>query len=306
MGERFGSLCTGYGGLDLAVGGELVWVSESDKHAAAVIDAHHDVPNVGDLTEVDWSQVDPVDILTAGYPCQPFSIAGRQLGDQDERYLWPHIADAISVLRPRRVVLENVAGHLVLGGPAVVGDLARLGYDCRWGVVRASDTGAPHRRARWFCVARNADRVGESPLPGEGAGSIAKPSRVGEDATDTDRRPAGRDGRAVPRTLAEGGWAGAAVCSSEPVDRATIWGEYTTTVARWEHIIGRPAPDPTDDRGRLNPPFVEWMMGLPAGWVCDVLDTRTHALRVLGNGVVPQQARLALQLLTPDQEGTDG
>ena len=151
---RLGSFCTGYGGLDMAVeahyGAHLAWCSEVDKDCNQLL-AHHwpGVPNLGDLTKVDWDQVEPVDIMCAGFPCQPFSHAGKRLGGDDERAIFAYIADAVGVLRPGIVVLENVAGILTLGGPGVVGTLAGLGYDLRWGVVRASDAGAPHRRARW-------------------------------------------------------------------------------------------------------------------------------------------------------------
>ena len=80
-------------------------------------------------------------------------------------------------------------------------------------------------------------------------------------------------------------------------DSLVDWGTYTEAIHRWEPIVGRPAPDPTDDRQRLNPKFVEWMMGLPDGWVTDVIPNRSPALKMLGNGVVPQQAGFALGLL---------
>lgn len=75
----------------------------------------------------------------------------------------------------------------------------------------------------------------------------------------------------------------------------TAWGDYAPAVERWEHVLGRPAPAPTDDRGRLSPAFVEWMMGLPQGWVTDTPGlSRSQMLKALGNGVVPQQAAYAL------------
>ena len=151
---RVGSLFSGYGGLDMAVGGDVVWYSEIEPAACKVLAAHHpDVPNLGDIKKVDWSTVAPVDVITGGYPCQPFSNAGMRRGQEDERHLWPYVRDAISALRPRLAVLENVRGHLSLGLADVIGDLASLGYDARWGLVRASDAGAPHGRARVFIVA---------------------------------------------------------------------------------------------------------------------------------------------------------
>ena len=88
---RHGSLCTGYGGLDIATqnvyGGRLAWTSDIDPGAARII-AHRmpGIPNLGDLTTTDWIHVEPVDIVTGGYPCQPFSTAGKRKGTDDERH----------------------------------------------------------------------------------------------------------------------------------------------------------------------------------------------------------------------------
>lgn len=158
-----GSMFSGYGGLDLAVAAryraQVVWHVDNDKAACRVLAARWPgVPNLGDVTEVDWATVPPVDILTAGYPCQPFSQAGKRRGTDDPRHLWPHVADAVRHLRPRIVVLENVARHLRDGFSIVLADLAALGFDAEWGLVRASDAGAPHRRERLWVVARDPAR----------------------------------------------------------------------------------------------------------------------------------------------------
>jgi len=276
---RLGSLCTGYGGLDMAVehhyGTTTAWHAEIDKDCSQVLDHHWPgVPNLGDLTTIDWDQVAPVDIMCAGFPCQPFSHAGKREGENDDRAIFAYIADAIGVLRPGIVVLENVAGLLTLGGPGVVGTLTGLGYDLKWGLVRASDAGAPHRRARWFCVARSTDSSSERYGGREIGRGVGRLDRRDESQTRQRQRP-----------------------RAEPVDRSSAapWGCYQPAIRRWETTIGRPAPDPTDDLG-LRPRFVEWMMGLD-GHVCDVGLSRTAELKMLGNGVCPQQAALALRLL---------
>ena len=151
-----GSLCTGYGGLEMGLQTvysdiDLRFVSDIDKDVNTLLAHHHpNVPNLGDLTVVDWSDIEPVDVLCAGYPCQPFSHAGYRKGNNDERAIFEYIGDAISVLRPRNVLLENVSGHLTLGGTTVITILTRLGYDAKWGIVRASDASAPHQRKRLF------------------------------------------------------------------------------------------------------------------------------------------------------------
>lgn len=306
---RIGSLCSGYGGLDLAVGqhygAETAWFCEYDKAPSRIL-AHHwpDAPNHRDITTVDWSLVEPVDILTAGYPCQPFSHAGKRKGSKDERHIWPDVARAISDLRPRVIVLENVRGHVSLGLDAVLGDLAGLGYDAWWGVVRAADAGAAHNRARVFIVAT--DTSGERHGGGENTAGVGR----------VDRTDAGQAReREWPRGLAQHRSAtaptdanGSGSQGREPAAGRDVstWGTYAPAIARWEHVIGRPAPAPTEPgktgNPRLAPPFVEWLMGLPAGHVTDptIGLTRNQQLKALGNGVVPQQARLALGLLTEE------
>ena len=87
-----------------------------------------------------------VDIITAGFPCQPHSVAGLRAGAHDGRNLWPYTLRAISDVGPRFVVLENVPGILANGyGGTVVGQLSEIGYDCRWAIVSAAEVGAPHR-----------------------------------------------------------------------------------------------------------------------------------------------------------------
>lgn len=149
------SLCSGYGGLDLAVealtAGRVVAHAETDPHASRVLAARWPgVPNLGDITTAAWPDAD---VITAGYPCQPFSQAGRRKGTSDVRHLWPFVRAAVRDVRPRLVVLENVDGHRSLGFDVVLGDLASLGFDVEWGVLRASDVGACHARARLWVVA---------------------------------------------------------------------------------------------------------------------------------------------------------
>lgn len=160
-----GSLFSGYGGLDLAVeqmfDADIRWHSELNPSASKVLEAHWPtVPNLGDITLIDWEQVEPVDILCGGFPCQDISSAGKQAGivEGNRSGLWFRYADAIRVLRPRLVLVENVSALIGGGGIGVVlGSLAALGFDARWRSVRASDVGCCHRRERVFLVAWAAD-----------------------------------------------------------------------------------------------------------------------------------------------------
>lgn len=157
---RIGSLFSGAraGGLDLAVeavfGGRTVWHCEQDAAASKVLAYRWPgVPNLGDITAVDWAQVEPVDIICGGWPCQPFSVAGKRKGADDERALWPEVARALRVVRPRIVALENVSAVLGPEFSRVADSLAQIGYELRWTCLRASDVGAPHRRERLFAIA---------------------------------------------------------------------------------------------------------------------------------------------------------
>lgn len=164
-GPRIGSLCTGYGGLDLALeevlGGRLVWYAETDLHAQTVL-AHHwpDVVNHGDIRTLDWDRVAKVDVVTAGFPCQDISNAGARAGITGQHSsVWGNVVDAVRVLRPGLVLVENVAALLRRGFDVVHRDLAQIGYDTRWTCLRASDVGAAHRRDRMFLLAADRSRL---------------------------------------------------------------------------------------------------------------------------------------------------
>ena len=180
---KIGSLFSGYGGLDLAVmkvtGADVAWHCEWDDAPSKILEKHFPgVPNYRDVTKVDFTQVEPVDILTGGFPCQDLSLAGKRAGLKEgtRSGLWSEFARAIQEIKPKLVVIENVRGLLsakadngmeyteedlavINGRPviramgAVLGDLADIGYDARWTGVRASDAGAPHQRFRIFIIA---------------------------------------------------------------------------------------------------------------------------------------------------------
>ena len=180
---KIGSLFSGYGGLDLAVkkvtGAEVAWHCEWEDAPSKILEKHFpSVPNYKDVTKVDFTKVEPVDILTGGFPCQDLSLAGKRAGLKEgtRSGLWSEFARAIEEIRPRLVVIENVRGLLsakadngmeyqdevveyLRGRPpltaiaAVLGDLADIGYDAKWTGIRAADAGAPHNRFRVFIIA---------------------------------------------------------------------------------------------------------------------------------------------------------
>ena len=349
---RIGSLFSGYGGLDLAVehvfNAKSVWFSELNAPVARVF-SHHwpEAPNLGDITAIDWSHVEPVDILIGGFPCQDVSTVGKRAGlaPGTRSGLWAHMAAAIDALQPERVVIENVRG--LLSSPAtrpptegddhdrrnpgdatpdgatlrgmerdpwhlgdnaarplralgaVLGDLADLRLDARWIGLPASLVGAPHQRFRVFALARRAvpHSAGDRLIARRGD------PRSGASEARDDRAVAPDHRLRAPRT----GWLTeqeSRIGDAVVPDRRTVqrWGRYAGAIARWEHITGRPAPAPAllndADGPRPAPAFVEWLMGLPAGWVTGTDDlTQNQQITALGNGVLPLQAARALDLL---------
>lgn len=345
------------GGLDLGVqsvlGGTTAWFCEYDKAPSAIL-AHHwsDVPNLGDITAVDWAHVEPVDVITGGFPCTDVSHAGRRAGlirDGEGRTrsgLWGHMLRAVDELRPRLVVAENVRGllsakadsdvepcPLCMGdaGPsplralgAVLADLADVGYDAWWIGLRAADVGAAHGRFRVFIFATPADA--DDRLHGILSGGLAGSTASGERGhTGTGGGPSDRDRgvtdgdltllptpavlaieaqRLLPTPRATDGTKGGPDQRGSSGDLMLPsavhqnWGDYAAAIARWESVLGRPAPAPPEPgktgNPRLSPVFVEFLMGLPAGHVTGVPGlTRSDQLKVLGNGVVWQQCAAA-------------
>lgn len=204
-----GALFAGYGGIELALhevfGAEPAWFAEFDAAPSRIL-AHHwpDVPNHGDVTAIDWAQVEPVDIIAGGSPCQDLSHAGKRAGMKagTRSGLWASMCDAIETIRPSLVVWENVRGALSApadsavepcpicvgdGGAVtlralgrVLGDLAELGYDAAWTGLRAADVGAPHGRWRVFVVAWPQSDPGALTWPQSDPGALLPTPAVNE------------------------------------------------------------------------------------------------------------------------------
>lgn len=202
------SLCAGIGGFDLALRLALgesyrtVCYVERETFAAATLVARmqdgslDEAPIWDDLRSFDarpWRGV--VDIVTAGYPCQPFSVAGRGRGESDERHLWPHVARVVSECEPSLVFCENVPPHLSKGFDVVARDLQDLGFLVAAILLRAEDVGAPHKRERLFFLALNlADFDGEGcTLVRQPNGDVDAGAAHGDDAHRRDSKVADSD-----------------------------------------------------------------------------------------------------------------
>lgn len=294
-----------------------------------------DAPNLGDVTKVDWASVEPVDVLAGGFPCQDVSQAGRRAGmtEGTRSNLWGVMRTAIEELQPQLVVAENVRGLLSARAKSdsdmehsdrqmgaanrdnlraigrVLGDLADIGFDASWYGLRASDVGAPHQRMRIFIVAENTNLQrgsGRAYLASQSQSKGADTQAGRADSRPDSPRHTGLALLPTPRATQGGSHTETAQLLLQPTPEALFepsgdpkWREYLPAITRWERLMGRPAPEPLMANGkhrpRLAPPFVEWMMGLPAGWVTDVPGiTRAEANRALGNGVVPQQGAVAI------------
>lgn len=273
---RIGSLFSGYGGLDLAVKqifphAEVAWHCEFDKSASAILEHNYPtVPNLGDVTKINWQELPPIDVLTAGYPCQPFSAAGKRKGTNDNRHLWPYVRQAIRNLRPKFTLLENVSGHRSLGFGDIQRDLAEDGLNARWVSLRCSDVGGYMRGTGYLY----------SLLP--------TPT-----ASDCNRNDCPADARRKSPGITT-------VSVYFPVGLVRF-GKFRELVERWSRITRNP-PDPVevreDGKRQISTRFIEWMMGLPDGWVTAVPGvSRREQLKALGNGVVPQQGAKALEIL---------
>jgi DNA (cytosine-5)-methyltransferase 1 len=155
---KFGSLFSGIGGIDLGLeraGMHCAWQVEIDEYRQKVLAKRFpDVARYGDVRTCGKRDLSAVDILAGGFPCQDISLAGQGAGLNGERSgLWREFSRLICELRPRYVIVENVAALLYRGIGRVLGDLAASGYDAQWRVFRAADFGYPHERKRLFIVA---------------------------------------------------------------------------------------------------------------------------------------------------------
>ena len=284
------SLCTGYGGIELGI--ERAGVSlqpvayvERESFAAANLVAKIEAGKMAaapiwtDVKTFPYSDFHGrVDIMLAGYPCQPFSAAGQRKGEADERHLWPFIARGIAACQPRLIFAENVEGHLTLGIKNVFEDLGRMGYSYKAGLFSAEEVGASHRRKRLFWLAdsggsRSKARFSESQQREEGQPEIFNysrnrggPARPGEQQHEWEE----------PRTVADSK-------SGESGQSETGNGGQSSKRGSKEGESSGGTKVKSELGGAVNG-----------------IRNRVDRLRLLGNGVVPHTAELAWRVLNAD------
>jgi DNA (cytosine-5)-methyltransferase 1 len=292
------SLCTGYGGIErgLSLAGfehRTVAYVETEAFAIANLVAKMEA---GQLVPAPvWSDLktlpaqcfrERIDVLTGGYPCQPFSAAGLRKGTEDPRHLWPYIYDHIRTIRPIRCFFENVEGHISLGLREVIEDLESLGYTVAWGIFSAAEVGAPHQRKRVYILA-HANSAGQQPSEGQSAASQA-------------RHNAGRGGEDVPNAI------------DERSQGRVLRRQGKERQSQQRHV-GRSGAAHRQPRGFEEELISELGRGFdgPATWLdgswevgvervtssqnlsVERLRLRVDRLRLLGNGVVPDTAAKA-------------
>ena len=299
------SLFSGIGGIELGMSAtgrfEPLAFVERDPFCQQVLGHHWPaVPIFDDVSKMPAACPARPDVITAGFPCQPVSYAGRRKAQDDERWLWPHVERCIRILRPRGVVLENVPGLLTAGFDDVLAGLAACGYDAEWDCIPAAAVGAPHLRDRVFIIAAPRPEFGRHLADGDNAGP-RHAVRAGRDAAG--------DGGAVVAD-AHGATRGAARSAGEPVHEPGAvkrlgrrgglqpYGGWPSPMA---YAGGKGSQGAGDGRatsdgvgeGRI------WPVEPRVGRVANGIPGRVDKLRALGNAVVPQVAEfVALQLLT--------
>ena len=333
------SICSGYGGIELGLSlaglrHRTVCFLEIEAFAIANLVAKMETgllvpaPVWTNLKTFNAEAFRGVDFITAGYPCQPFSCAGQRKGKDDPRHLWPHLRRIYQTIQPRWMLFENVEGHVTLGLSTVISDLEEDCYRTAWGLFTAAEVGAPHRRKRVFILAHansqreragrgqvyqldDSRRVGQafgrlqasgvkqsSEVMGDSehdglhgaafAGSVTETVQHDTQGTDTACELTGTD------------TAGELADTNKPGSQGRDSGIMSERAVQWPARPGSPQYD--WEEPRVTEP------GL--GRAVDGISSRVDRLRLLGNGVVPQQAARAYTILkerlTRQSEVTNG
>ena len=336
------ALCAGVGGLERGIESIIpntrtVCYVEGETYCASVLASKMEA---GSLPKAPiWSNVRTFDgkawrgkvsIVSGGFPCQPYSKAGKQLAEKDPRDLWPDFSRIIGEVRPQFIFLENVANVVKWALPTVLEDLSKMGYDAAWCVVAASQVGAPHKRSRWFLFAHSNDsseyvmRFHEpqsSPQEFEGVNvsnsnrerrsevkSNLRSGKFTVEGCSDERKLADTNGQSYSKPQRTGGelrQKGSRLegrkdkrktgyffgCSGSQNDSNAI-------SIRGKQNNRKGEPKLTNENGkesRIRSKF--WEVEPGVGRVVDGMADWVHRMRACGNGVVPQQAAYAYSIL---------
>ena len=318
------SFCTGYGGLELGIGRagvdvRIVCNVEIEAFVQANLVAKTEEGRMADAPIWTDLKTFPASIfrgkvrgIIGGYPCQPFSSAGKRKGEEDPRHLWPYIRKHVRAVRPLWCFFENVQGHATMGLWRVLSDLEEEGYETTWGIFSAEEVGAPHQRKRVFILGRLGNSASERPRGGsedcEGEQSEVLGERLesdGELANPASGQPGESQARNGRKDTGGGSEEELAYTEGDDVEGCDLRqgevqlgrgcsrdGESTRWPARpgeeqyeWEE------PRVTEAQSELGGTIDGSARGV------DAIINRVDRLRLLGNGVVPQTAELAWRTL---------
>lgn len=308
------SWCTGYGGLDRAVKTifpELKTLSVSDIKPASMHLLKHRYPSIPNLGDMRWpcaADHGSADVMIGSWPCQSWSKAGTKLGAKGPKDLWPEFVKVLVATRPKIFFGENVSRIVQCGEVKnVVADLEVLGYTVEWLVCTASDVGLCHGRERVFLMAVHTDGWDflepQLDVP-------TQYSRITKRLVPLLPTPTARDFKEGTNFVPKIHKSLLPHCIKGYSLNKGQWGKFEQAVLQHAAVIGRDAPPTVESlhvgnsyRGEaLSPGFVEWMQGLPKGWVTGLppgetrgVYSRNAQLNLLGDGVVPLQAEFAFK-----------
>jgi len=277
MSRKHLDLFSGIGGFALAsqwAGFDKIGFSEIDPYASKVLSKHWpSVPNYGDIRNVKGSEIGTVELITGGFPCQPFSVAGKRKGKEDDRHLWPEMFRVIQECQPRWVIGENVAGIIEMELESCILDLERDGYEVQPFIIPACAVNAPHRRDRVWIIANSIKVRSQNSRIEQG----------GLDKKDRRQQASGlTDGNSKDKTVAHSSSKG-------------LQGSSET-----EHN----GKDGEESRNKQPSGFCGvqgWDKQSPVSPVCGMDDGVSHRvdrLKGLGNAIVPQVAYEIIKNLT--------
>ena len=308
-------LFSGIGGFSLGLESaglvETVAFCDFDKYCQKVLKKNFlGVPVYGDVKELNYDRlkadgIDQIDIITGGYPCQPFSVAGRKKGEEDPRHVWPEMFRLIKELRPTWVIGENVGGHIKLGLDTVLENLESEGYSARTFSISATSIGANHKRERVWIIANLADteRLGRTEGTQkseelEREESSDKPDNCGQGCTKCQSCQTVANTDEMQRQYLRGQ---ESEQTQKTFERISERSRTQNGVANSEGSE-RNVDDPNGGNGKTSQEELSreygsacgvgtwWSVEPDVGRVAHGVPGRVHRLRALGNSIVPKIA----------------
>lgn len=281
---KLGSLFSG-GGLGdfgfMAAGIDIAWQCEIDEYCQKILALRYpESKKYRDINQLKGGELEPVDIVAGGFPCQPFSVAGNQRGDKDDRHLWPQMFRVIQEVKPRWIIGENVAGIIPIALDNVLNDLETQGYEITSFVFPAHACGASHRRDRLWIVGYSEHNGQITTKEQESSGKRKENTTRKKEARESTRSSIKYEAMANPNVLR---------CNARTNKQGEKFKEVRMdkfTVS--SKTLAYPKSDPwriVNRNGKTNGGY--WFTEPSVGRVANGIANRVHRLKMLGNGQVP-------------------